>query len=62
MFKVIHKTQWFMSINADSYAFRANHQAQLKGLTHSKELVQLELDSICDKKRQAFYELQVIEV
>lgn len=51
-----------MSINADSYAFRANNQAKQKGHAHSRELVQKELDGICDKKRQAFYQLQVIEV
>lgn len=62
MFIVVHETEWFMSINADSYAFRANNQAKQKGHAHSRELVQKELDGICDKKRQAFYQLQVIEV
>lgn len=62
LYKVVHNTHWSMSTNADSYVFRANRAAESKGVQHDKNIVKEELDKICNKNRQAFYGISIIEI
>jgi hypothetical protein len=61
-FKVIHHTEWNMSTNADSHAFKSNHTATLRKCEHDKNAVQSILDEVCSKPLQHFYGLEVVEV